>query len=174
MFCFELWCPMLTTRKAAKLFSIWETVGRIYVFLLGSYSLLLFNANMTCSAITLVCTWLWLILTHAVMVPFLHISNWSYWSLGISYFKSQRKGIWLTHAISSFLHSRLCQMLLAGLWFGCQVLTQYRSWGWLGYFMIPRLPRSVPQLAVLSEAISFTRVFQCTDRDYLFGFKAIM
>lgn len=106
-------------QESSKAVFLLGNCWKIYVFLLGSYSLLLFNANMTCSAIILVCTWLWLILTHAVRVLFLHLSDWSYWSLDISYFKSQREGIWLTHAISSFLQSRLCQMLLASLWFGC-------------------------------------------------------
>ena len=43
------------------------------LLLRGNHSVLPFNANVLCSAITLVCPWLWLVMTHDVMVPLLHL-----------------------------------------------------------------------------------------------------
>ena len=69
---------MFTTRKTAKLLSFWDKFGKIHMLPLGNYSLLFFNVNMFCCAIILICKWLWLVITHAVMLPFLYLPNWPY------------------------------------------------------------------------------------------------
>lgn len=69
----------------------------------GNHCLLSFSANVLCPAMTLVCSWLWLVMTILSWCHFCIYGNWASYSLGIYSLRSWRKGIWLTQGIYGYL-----------------------------------------------------------------------